>query len=207
MTGETQRLAANSGNALFSFAGTEVNNPVRARVQPSVAAQAALNRQFSLERIEQAVNTQAPKISRSLTPEAVAAVAIPSSNPREKAVIADPVGERVRLATVPVPTQRPEVLRPTIQTASLSTTSTRELSKEQIKNANLEERLSSTWALATNARISDIAEISPPAYDQNMLRGRPNRVLSSGFSQQRIEKFKKGFTGSSVEFLNFKRFD
>lgn len=79
------------------------------------------------------------------------------------------------------------------------------LSLTEFKTANLDERLTGKWALATDASIKDIADIRPPAYGRNILREIPTSVLSSGFSQSQLSS-SNGFSGSSVEFLDFKSF-
>jgi len=81
------------------------------------------------------------------------------------------------------------------------------LTLEQFQSANLDERLVGKWALAADASIADIADIRPPAYGKNIIRELPKTVLSSGFTQDLKSRLaSEGFSGSSLEFLDFKRF-
>lgn len=118
----------------------------------------------------------------------------------------------IRLAGIPVPVRNPSRTTALTQTASLDDvsetkdTANSQLSLEQFKNANLNERLVGKWALAADASIAEIADIRPPAYGRNIIRERPDTVLSSGFSRDTIRDFTEGFSGSSLEFLSFTRF-
>ncbi len=123
------------------------------------------------------------------------------------------VGETVT-AAINIPVPQP-ALRPTNVSASVEAPKpgpkavvkkeNKALSLSEFKTANLDERLAGKWALATDASIKDIADIRPPAYGRNILRELPTTVLSSGFSQNQIGS-STGFSGSSVEFLDFKSF-
>lgn len=62
------------------------------------------------------------------------------------------------------------------------------------------------WALATNASIERIADIRPPAYARNIIRERPSSVLARGFVPGSSSQQTARFSGSSIEFLDFKRF-
>jgi len=112
---------------------------------------------------------------------------------------------------VPQPAVRPAAPSSTTQVATAPTAQPaaaveKPLTREEFQTANLEARLTGKWALAADASIKDIANIKPPAYGRNILRGTPSSVLSRGFSQDPIGKRTTGFSGSSLEFLDFKRF-
>lgn len=111
---------------------------------------------------------------------------------------------------VPQPALRPTNVSASVEIAKPATNTAvkkqnKPLSLTEFKTANLDERLTGKWALATDASIKDIADINPPAYGRNILRELPTDVLSSGFSQDQIGGA-NGFSGSSVEFLDFKSF-
>ena len=133
--------------------------------------------------------------------------------PAPKVVIPENVEPTVT-AAINVPVPQP-ALRPTTIAANIEIPSPKPkarktntaLSLEEFKTANLDERLAGKWALATDASIKDIADIRPPAYGRNILRELPSTVLSRGFSQTQIGAITNSFSGSSVEFLDFKRFE
>ena len=122
----------------------------------------------------------------------------PSITTANNIPVPQPALRPTRLA-VQVETPKPAPIK---QTGSNNET----LSLEEFKTANLDERLTGKWALATDASIKDIADIRPPAYGRNILRELPSTVLSRGFSQNQIGSITNSFSGSSVEFLDFKRF-
>jgi len=136
---------------------------------------------------------------------------VPSQSPETD--IAETVEQTVTAAInvpVPQPALRPTNVSPVVQTLKSAVktpvkTKEKELTLTEFKTANLEKRLTGKWALATDASIKDIADIQPPAYGQNIIRELPTTVLSSGFSQNQIGSA-TGFSGSSVEFLDFKKF-
>ena len=83
----------------------------------------------------------------------------------------------------------------------------RPVSLENFAMVDLNSNLVGKWALAADTSISGITEIRPPAYGRNAIRERPRLVLSDGFSKKiDLGEFSR-FTGSSVEFLNFERFN
>ncbi len=78
---------------------------------------------------------------------------------------------------------------------------------EQLEPTSIKDRMVGKWALAADTSISRIADINPPAYGRNAIRELPQTVLSRGFSRERIRTFTQGFSGSSIEFLDFRRFN
>jgi len=144
----------------------------------------------------------APELVTALLPEQPAAVVEPR-----------PQTPAVETAALNIPVPQPAVRSATPSTTQVATAgkpadAAREkpLTREEFRIANLDARLSGKWALATDASIKDIANIKPPAYGRNILRGTPSSVLSRGFSQEPIGERTTGFSGSSIEFLDFKRF-
>lgn len=146
-----------------------------------------------------------PAVSR--TPE----ITVPT--PEAETNLAETLEQTVT-AKINVPIPQP-ALRPTNVSSTVEATQSSQkpavkqgnnaLSLTEFKTANLDERLAGKWALATDASIKDIAEIRPPAYGRNVLRELPTTVLSSGFSQNQVGS-SNSFSGSSVEFLDFKSF-
>jgi len=159
----------------------------------------------------------APKLVTALLPlepnvKQTGDIKVPT--PAPKLVIPENVEPTVT-AAINVPVPQP-ALRPTSVTAKIEVPSakpktkpgkTNSLSLEEFETANLDERLTGKWALATDASIKDIADIRPPAYGRNILRELPSTVLSRGFSQSQIGSITNSFSGSSVEFLDFQRFE
>ena len=138
-------------------------------------------------------------------------ISIPSPSPIEPAVTEEPLVTAASSIPVPQPALRPTKVAAAIAAPEPAPKKPADdngssLSLEEFKTANLDERLTGKWALATDASITDIADIRPPAYGRNILRGLPSTVLSSGFSQSQIGSITNSFTGSSVEFLDFRRF-
>lgn len=141
-------------------------------------------------------------------------VSIPSPNPTAQVEEAVP-SETVTVAGTPIPSpalrttgEAEQATQAPVQVASgpAARPEGSELSLEQFQTANLDQRLIGKWALAADTSIKDIADIRPPAYGRNMIRELPQSVLSSGFSQTNLSSFTQGFSGSSLEFLDFKRF-
>lgn len=160
--------------------------------------------------------TPAPQLVTALLPTQPTAartnaVVVPTPSPEAK--LPENVEETVT-AAINIPVPQP-ALRPTKVSASIEAPKPapkaivkkqeKALSLNEFKTANLDERLAGKWALATDASIKDIADIRPPAYGRNILRELPTTVLSSGFSQKQLGS-SNGFSGSSVEFLDFKSF-
>jgi len=110
-----------------------------------------------------------------------------------------------RANRVPLPTP---TLQEPVEIAEAPASDENQLTLEQFQSANLDERLVGKWALAADASIADIADIRPPAYGKNIIREIPQTVLTSGFSQELRKRLAtKGFSGSSLEFLDFTRFE
>ena len=187
------------------------------------SASSAIDQQIaSVEPIDSAIRPSngipVPVTKPQAAPQLVTALlpAEPTPSPSNDIVVPsapEVVGETVT-AAINIPIPQP-ALRPTTVSASVEApkpapkavvkTGNKALSLSEFKTANLDERLSGKWALATDASIKDIADIRPPAYGRNILRELPTTVLSSGFSQNQIGS-STGFSGSSVEFLDFKSF-
>ncbi len=159
----------------------------------------------------------APQLVAALLPlepsvKKTGSISVPTPSPVPSAPAAE---EPTVLASnnipIPQPALRPVQVAKAIEAPSpvpkkQNTDGGSSLSLEEFKTANLDERLTGKWALATDASIKDIADIRPPAYGRNILRELPSTVLSSGFSQSQIGSITNSFTGSSVEFLDFRRF-
>lgn len=156
--------------------------------------------------------------------ETTEVAAIPSPNPVRPEPEPEPQTEIAALEEEPgideqtvaglaIPTpafrQTPEPIEEPIVIASASQAieETRELELERFQAPGTDDRLVGKWALASDTTISQISEIQPPAYGRNVIRELPVTVLSRGFSRENIDKFTLGFTGSSLEFLDFKRFN
>ncbi len=146
-------------------------------------------------------------------------VAVPGLSPVQRPTPEDEIetepveGTLVASAPIPSPAIRPtltstQAARPVVRvaTAQNEDEAGSRLTLEQFQSANLDQRLIGKWALASNASIKDIADIRPPAYGRNVIRELPQSVLSSGFSQSNITEITQGFSGSSLEFLDFRRF-
>ena len=138
-------------------------------------------------------------------------ISVPSPSPVEPTVVEETSVTAASSIPVPQPALRPTkvaaaIEAPTPAPKTQDNNGISSLSLEEFKTANLDERLTGKWALATDASIKDIADIRPPAYGRNILRELPSTVLSGGFSQSQIGSITNSFTGSSVEFLDFRRF-
>lgn len=156
-----------------------------------------------------------PVVTASLEPLEAGGVvttgeAIPLPNPNRANEPESPVAGTGSLVTagvaVPSPAERPELRLP-VQTAAVAPNTQAKPQLERLETADLDEKLVGKWALAADTSISRIAEINPPAYGLNALRELPDTVLSSGFSRENIKDIEQGFTGSSIEFLDFTRFN
>lgn len=73
--------------------------------------------------------------------------------------------------------------------------------------ANLDENSHGKWTLIRKASIREIAEIRPPAYGRNAIRELPSIILTAGFSRDINGRSSDQFSGSSVEFLAFAKFE
>ncbi len=138
-------------------------------------------------------------------------ISVPSPSPVEATTETEkPTPTVANNIPVPKPALRPTQVAAAIKTLSpkskAQVKNSEALSLEEFKTANLDERLTGKWALAADTSIKNISDIRPPAYGRNILRELPSTVLSRGFSQSQIGSITNGFTGSSVEFLDFKRF-
>lgn len=193
------------------------------------SASSAINRQIaSVEPIEPEVAPSSgvaiPQAKPQTAPQLVTALlpAEPTASNTSEIILPTPAPEtdtaenveQTITAAINIPVPQP-ALRPTRAAKKVEETKlkpviagkkeNKSLSLNEFKTANLDERLAGKWALATDASIEDIADIRPPAYGRNILRELPTAVLSSGFSQKQIGS-STGFTGSSLEFLDFKSF-
>ncbi len=155
--------------------------------------------------------TSEPSLVTALLPlekdtKSTGGISIPTPSPVLLPEVAEPVQTTANTVPVPQRATRPTQVAKVIETPTPAKTKEKTLDLEEFKTANLDERLTGKWALATDASIKDIADIQPPAYGRNILRQLPSSVLSSGFSQNQIGSITNSFSGSSVEFLDFKRF-
>lgn len=159
----------------------------------------------------------APQLVAALLPlepnvKKTGSISVPTPSPVPVApAVEEPTVSASNNIPVPQPALRPIQVATAIEAPSpvpkkQNSNSAGPLSLEEFKIANLDERLTGKWALAADASIKDIADIRPPAYDRNVLRELPSTVLSSGFSRSQIGSITNSFTGSSVEFLDFRRF-
>ena len=83
----------------------------------------------------------------------------------------------------------------------------RTISLSRFSMTGLEDNAVGRWALVKNASIREIAEISPPAYGRNIIRELPSIILTAGFTHSLSSLRTDRFTGSSLEFLAFSKFD
>jgi len=136
-------------------------------------------------------------------------LALPQSNPVEQ-LTSEPTtltDTGVPADTVPIPlaAQRPVLV------AANTTESEDEIQEirrlESLQSVSLEERILGKWALAADTSIARIAEIRPPAYARNIIRELPDTVLSRGFVPDTGSQVTNRFSGSSIEFLDFTRFN
>ncbi len=118
------------------------------------------------------------------------------------ALIEEPAATIVANIPVPVRATRPTI-KPVVKLAEKSKSAKKALSKKEFKQANLDKRLAVNAVLATDASIKDIAKINPPAYGKNIIRTRPTTVLAQGFTLGQLNSNTQGFSGSSLEFLDF----
>ena len=145
--------------------------------------------------------------------------AFPIPNP-ERLTIAEtlPVEdepEEFLVAGIPVPEinpRRTSQLEPEIVLAALPrenvALAARTISLEEFSMPDLNESMIGKWALATDATIAQIADIRLPAYGRNAIRELPSTVLTRGFARgDNNSRVPNRFTGSSVEFLAFSKFE
>lgn len=138
------------------------------------------------------------------------ALAIPAPNPlSEDAEEADavasvsapgipipqPAQRPVLVASAPLPVQGDDVLE-----------ASDEISLEALRPSVNTQAGPGKWALAADASIEEIAEIHPPTYALNIIRQRPSSVLTRGFVTGDLLQNTRRFSGSSLEFLDFYRF-
>lgn len=83
----------------------------------------------------------------------------------------------------------------------------RTISLSRFSMTGLEDNTVGRWALVKNASIREIAEISPPAYGRNIIRELPSVILTAGFTHALTNVKTDRFSGSSLEFLAFSKFD
>ncbi len=128
--------------------------------------------------------------------------------------IAEKLAENLIVAGIPVPQQNPnraETLDTSIVVAALTqeipSLAPRAISLEKLSMPDLNRNTVGKWALAANNSISRIADIRLPAYGRNAIRQLPSTVLTRGFARESIHRSADRFTGSSVEFLAFAKFE
>ncbi len=178
--------------------------------QNKIAVPQASPREIAKPEIEEAVTLAVveepiePGVTTSGNP------ALPAPNPNRSIEIAALTDNRT-VGVVPTRATRkplPVASQPTLaEVVTTPETEENVLTLEQFQSANLDDRLVGKWALAADASIADIADIRPPAYGKNIIRELPDTVLSTGFSQNLKSRLaSEGFSGSSLEFLDFTRF-
>ena len=146
--------------------------------------------------------------------------AFPIPNPQRQAepeienLIAGATEDEIILASIPIPQPKPsDILNQgsEIEVASLSretsTLTPRSISLEKFSMPDLTTNTIGKWALAANSSIFRIADIRPPAYGRNAIRQLPSTVLTRGFTHGGVHGSADRFTGSSVEFLAFAKFE
>jgi len=137
---------------------------------------------------------------------------VPQPNPRRKTETAiqqrlagialnnaeTPIQEQISteevVAGIPVPV-------PAVRSVTVASNDTKDLNAVKAGSKKLGK-----WALAADASIEKIADINPPAYARNVIRERPASVLARGFVVGKRSQSTEGFSGSSIEFLDFRRF-
>ena len=144
--------------------------------------------------------------------------AFPIPNPERLATAetstTDEKPEEFLVAGIPVPEINPrrisqaesEILLAALPSENV-TLAARTISLEEFSMPDLNESMIGKWALATNASITQIAEIRLPAYGRNAIRELPSTVLTRGFARGDNSRAPNRFTGSSVEFLAFSKFE
>lgn len=168
--------------------------------------------------------------------ESTGAIAVPRHNPvatetaEAAAEPADPVEEKILMASVPIPVRapRPEPVaeQPAIQseesvmvTASLETPpaeeapavpATPELQQRPVSLDKLSapQDNSSTigkWALSAGTTISELADVQAPAYGRNLIRQVPNAVIVQQFALQAFGPGQNRFNGKAVKPMKFAR--
>ncbi|MEM8649549.1 MAG: DUF882 domain-containing protein [Pseudomonadota bacterium] len=197
------------------------NDVVIPEPNPGKAASEAIDRQLTSQTSKQE-KVDAPVLAVSYAPiepgvEKTDTLPVPVTNPNAtnetpdvKPTIAITSDNETVLAGVNIPVPTPSPVSRT-QIASLpvgdatnpNKATAKVLNNEEFKTANLDDRLVGKWALESNVSLSEIADIHPPAYGLNVIRKAPKSVLSGGFSKQQLNSFTKGFTGSSLELLDF----
>ncbi len=144
--------------------------------------------------------------------------AFPIRNP-ERLLVAEvepdePEIEDLLVASIPVPELSPlrssldeqEIVLAALPTEKV-TLAARTISLEKFSMPDLNENMIGKWALASNASIAQIADIRLPAYGRNAIRELPSTVLTRGFDRSGNNRAPNRFTGSSVEFLAFSKFN
>ena len=132
---------------------------------------------------------------------------LPVPNPERPVVKADvETGiEIARNIPVPVPAVR-LALAPVGEPVTAAARPSIESRLSVLAGSASSERRLGKWALAADTLIERIRDIQPPAYAKNIIRERPSTVLSQGFVVNSDGQVTTGFSGSSVEFLDFTRF-
>ncbi|MBL4892803.1 MAG: DUF882 domain-containing protein [Rhizobiaceae bacterium] len=93
------------------------------------------------------------------------------------------------------------------KTTPVKSLAKRTISLSRFSMTGLEDNAVGRWALVKNASIREISEISPPAYGRNIIRELPSIILTAGFTRVLAGVNTDRFSGSSLEFLAFSKFD
>lgn len=198
-------LTKNDVPSLIQSASSAINQQIVSPIEPSLANTGALgiptaNPQGSSSLVTALLpeQSQTPIASSAVVDQPKYSVPVPQRAQRSQRQVAQIITPEPVQVIEPVSEQVEQTADKTIQKA---------LTVKEFKSANLDSRLTGKWALATNASIKDIADINPPAYGQNTLVKTPSRVLSRGFSQESLGVGTSSFSGSSLEFLDFRNFN
>ena len=143
--------------------------------------------------------------------EVPAQVMIPTQNPRST-VLSDVAGTSpITIASL---TREHTEIAPAnfdasrlAKTAPVKQLAKRTISLSRFSMTGLDDNAVGRWALVKNASIREISEISPPAYGRNIIRELPSIILTAGFTSAFAGVNTDRFSGSSLEFLAYSKFD
>ena len=139
-------------------------------------------------------------------PKIAALKASPSSS-----LSLDPIdGGEFKTGEIAVPAFKPGIEIAALDTPVQTTERVLEIRPSSLEAFSLNDNnasLTGKWALASYASIAQIGDIRLPAYGRNAIRQVPDTVLTMGFNSKNKYQYTDHFAGSSVEFLEFSRFN
>ena len=139
-------------------------------------------------------------------PKIAALKASPSSS-----LSLDPIdGGEFKTGEIAVPAFKPGIEFAALGTPVQTTERVLEIRPSSLEAFSLNDNnasLTGKWALASYASIAQIGDIRLPAYGRNAIRQVPDTVLTMGFNSKNKYQYTDHFAGSSVEFLEFSRFN